>query len=74
MNFNQLLDTSTPFDANKLALLEQVVNVLYSTTTNQNDVSKILIIIIYILIIFIETNFKYFIRQFSKIRCSFHIL
>ena len=74
MNFNQLLDTSTPFDANKLALLEQVVNVLYSASTNQNDVSKISIIIIYILIIYIETNFKYSIRQFSKIRCIFHIL
>ena len=74
MNFNQLLDTSTPFDANKLALLEQVVNVLYSASTNQNDVSIISIIIIYILIIYIETNFKYSIRQFSKIRCIFHIL
>ncbi len=43
MDFNQLLNTSTPFDANKLALLEQVVNALYATSTNYNDVSKILI-------------------------------
>ena len=40
MDFNQLLDTSTPFDANKLAILEKVVDVLYATTTNPNDVSK----------------------------------
>ena len=39
MDFNQLLDTSTPFDSNKLALLEKVVEVLYATTTNPNDVS-----------------------------------
>ena len=44
MDFNQLLNTSTPFDANKLALLEQVVNALYATSTNYTDVSKILII------------------------------
>ena len=40
MDFNQLLDTSTPFDANKLVLLEKVVKILYASTTNQNDVSK----------------------------------
>ena len=39
MDFNQLLNTSTPFDSNKLNLLEQVVNVLY-TTTNNNDVRE----------------------------------
>ena len=35
MDFSQLLNTSTPFDQNKLNLLEQVVNVLYTTTNNQ---------------------------------------
>ena len=39
MDFSQLLNTDTPFDANKLAILDQVVNVLY-TTTNNNDVSS----------------------------------
>ena len=49
MDFNQLLDKSTPFDANKLAILEKVVEVLYATTTNPNDVSKPYIINIYII-------------------------
>ena len=40
MDFNQLLDTSTLFDANKLVLLEKVVEILYVSTTNNNDVSK----------------------------------
>ena len=40
MDFNQLLDTSTLFDANKLVLLEKVVEILYVSTTNKNDVSK----------------------------------
>ncbi len=41
MDFSQLLNTSTDFDQNKLALLEQVVNILYTTSNNQ-DVRKIL--------------------------------
>lgn len=49
MDFNQLLNTSTPFDSNKLNLLEQVVNVLY-TTTNNNDVSDIFYFMIILLI------------------------
>ena len=40
MDFNQLFDISTPFDANKLVLLEKVVEILFVSTTNQNDVSK----------------------------------
>ena len=39
MDFSQLLNTSTEFDQNKLAILEQVVNILY-TTTNNEDVRK----------------------------------
>lgn len=39
MDFSQLLNTSTDFDQNKLALLEQVINILYTTTNNQ-DVRK----------------------------------
>ena len=41
MDFSQLLNTSTEFDQNKLAILEQVVNILY-TTTNNEDVRKYL--------------------------------
>jgi hypothetical protein len=44
MDFNLLLDTSKPFDATKLSLLEKVVEALYATTTSQNDVSKTKII------------------------------
>ena len=35
MDFNQLLNTSTPFDQNKLNLLDQVVNALYTTKNPQ---------------------------------------
>ncbi len=38
MDFSQLLNTSTEFDEKKLALLEQVINILYSSNTNQQDV------------------------------------
>ena len=37
MDVNQLLNTSTPFDQNKLNLLEQVVEALYKPTTNYQD-------------------------------------
>jgi hypothetical protein len=37
MDPTQLLNTSTPFDENKLNLLEQVVTTFYSTK-NQNEV------------------------------------
>ena len=40
MDFSQLLNTSTPFDENKLNLLENVVTTFY-TTKNNNDVSNI---------------------------------
>jgi exportin-1 len=36
MDFAQLLNTSTPFDQNKLAILEQVINIFYTTTNNQD--------------------------------------
>jgi hypothetical protein len=39
MDFNKLLDTSIPFDSNKLSLLEKVVEALYATSTNQKDVN-----------------------------------
>jgi hypothetical protein len=39
MDFSQLFNTSTDFDKNKPDLLEQVINVLYTTTNNQ-DVRK----------------------------------
>jgi hypothetical protein len=42
MDFSQLLNISTDFDKNKLALLEQLINILYSTNTNQQDVRRIL--------------------------------
>ena len=35
MDFSQLLNASTDFDQNKLALLEQAINILYTTTNNQ---------------------------------------
>jgi hypothetical protein len=35
--FQTLLDFSTPFDANKLAILEQVISAMYSP--NRKDVS-----------------------------------
>ena len=35
MDPNQLLNTSTPFDQNKLNLLDQVVNALYTTKNPQ---------------------------------------
>lgn len=38
MDINQLLNNSTPFDQNKLNLLDTVTNILY-TTANNNDVS-----------------------------------
>ena len=38
MDFSQLLNTSTNFDKNKLTLLEQLINILYSTSTNHQDV------------------------------------
>ena len=40
MDFSQLLNTSTQFDKNKLDLLEQVINILYSPKTSQQDVRK----------------------------------
>ena len=36
MDFAQLLNTSTPFDQTKLQILEQVINVFYTTTNNQD--------------------------------------
>ena len=36
MDFTQLLNTSTPFDQTKLQILEQVINVFYTTTNNQD--------------------------------------
>ena len=36
MDFSQLLNTSTPFDQTKLNLLEQVINVFYTTINNQD--------------------------------------
>ena len=50
MNFSKLLNTSTDFDQNKLAILEQVVNILY-TTTNNEDVRKYLLKFIFIFIL-----------------------
>lgn len=38
MDFSQLLNTSTDFDKNKLALLEQVISILYATNTSPQDV------------------------------------
>ena len=35
MDPSQLLNTNTPFDESKLALLEQVINVFYTTINNQ---------------------------------------
>jgi hypothetical protein len=40
MDFSQLLNTSTEFDKNKLNLLEQVINILYSPKTSPQDVRK----------------------------------
>ena len=37
MDFNQLLNTSTPFDQNKLAILEQVINIFYAPLTSPQD-------------------------------------
>ena len=37
MDFAQLLNTETPFDQNKLAILEQVINIFYAPTTSQQD-------------------------------------
>ena len=37
MDFNQILDTSTPFDEKKLELLDKITNVFY-TTYNNNEV------------------------------------
>ena len=39
MNFEQILDTSTPFDQTKLDILDQVVMIFY-TTPNASDVKK----------------------------------
>ena len=36
MDYTQLLNISTPFDQGKLTLLEQVINVFYTTTNNQD--------------------------------------
>jgi len=36
MDFSQLLNTSTEFNNDKLALLEQLINILYTTTNNQD--------------------------------------
>ena len=46
MDFSQLLNTSTDFDQNKLALLEQLITILYSTGTNHQDVSTSNLLII----------------------------
>lgn len=40
MDYCQLLNTSTDFDQNKLTLLENVVETLYSPSTSSSDVSK----------------------------------
>ena len=37
MDFAQLLNTETPFDQNKLVILEQVINIFYAPTTSQQD-------------------------------------
>jgi hypothetical protein len=41
MDPTQLLNSSIPFDENKLALLENIVTTFY-TTKNSNDVNKFL--------------------------------
>lgn len=38
MDFNSLLKFETPFDQNKLDMIEKLLNILY-TTINQEDVS-----------------------------------
>jgi hypothetical protein len=40
MDFSQLLNTSTPFDTNKLAILEKVIDIMYSPSTSPQDVSN----------------------------------
>ena len=37
MDFNQILDRSTPFDEKKLEMLDKITNVFY-TTFNNNEV------------------------------------
>jgi hypothetical protein len=34
MNYEQILDTSTPFTEQKLNLLDQIVMIFYNTTNN----------------------------------------
>ncbi len=38
MNYEQILDTSTPFTEQKLNLLDQIVMIFYNTTNN-NEVN-----------------------------------
>ncbi len=40
MDFNQLFDASILFGANKLVILENIVEILYTSTENQENVSK----------------------------------
>ena len=37
MDFAQLLNTETTFDQNKLAILEQIINIFYAPTTSPKD-------------------------------------
>ena len=37
MDFTQILNTSTPFDQNKLQILEQIINIFYAPTTTNQD-------------------------------------
>ena len=69
MDFSQLLNTSTEFDQNKLAILEQVVNILY-TTTNNEDVRKYLLKFIFIFILQRKTA-NQLLDQFQKLDVSF---
>ena len=37
MDFTQILNTSTPFDQNKLLILEQIINIFYAPQTSPQD-------------------------------------
>lgn len=60
MDFSQLLDTSTPFDKNKLAILDTVVDTLYGSHTTINDVRKYYF---YLTFFFIFQNILFFIIE-----------
>ena len=69
MDFSQLLNTSTDFDQNKLALLEQLITILYSTSTNHQDVSTSNLLIIKFLLQRQSAN--QLLDQFQKLDESF---